>query len=65
MMRPATNEIGFWRLEIYEKLNDGQVELIWFHSAVSTSKSSGSPKETVGHLVLATTFFFFYQQLSI
>lgn len=62
MMRPVIKLMrlvfGDWRLEIYDKLNDGQVELIWFHSAVSSSKSSGSPKETVGHLVLATTFFF-------
>lgn len=57
MMRRAINEIRFDLMEIYDKLNDGQAWSVWFHSAVSSSKSSGSQNETVGHLVSAKTFF--------
>lgn len=56
MMIPTIHEISFYPMEIYDKLGDGQAELIWFHSAVSSSKSSGSQNETVGHLVSAVTF---------
>lgn len=40
MITPTINENGFYLMEIYDKLNDGQAELIWFHCAVSSSKSS-------------------------
>lgn len=32
MMISTINEISFYLMEIYNKLNDGQAELIWFHS---------------------------------
>lgn len=32
MMISTINEISFYLMEIYDKLNDGQAQLIWFHS---------------------------------